>query len=1199
MKTVSTYLRAFKRDGLIACLVLGLMALPSVVHAQALSGITGTVVDQAGLVIDGVQVTATNVATGVASRTTTSKAGTYAITDLIPGAYNVKFEKTGFQPTIHKGVTIEVSRNLTVDTALVAGGLEETLEVTAPVVALETEQPETGWTVERKVFEALPIDVTYGSDIGDRGRQIDALLSVVPGVNGGSFSHRINGGVDFQNEVVFDGIPVAQAETQGLQANINPPYEMVSEARVLGSVFSAQYGLGQGVASYRFASGTNQFHGDVFELARNDALDAAGHTPNEPGKADRDKRHNFGATLSGPVMLPGLYNGKDKTFFHVSVEWFKEHQPVQGRISVPTDAMKAGDFSAFPLPIFVPSTGLIPGCTPGAAPGQQFPGNRIPANCISQVSKSVLSLIPSPAFAGVQNNLASQISDSPIDETNWGFSLDHRLTQTQSLHLSFWHHTWNQPYCCDNNAYFSNELTGAKDEPRLGKGLFATYSNVFSDHLSMTMGFGYMREVNNELNQFLGYSFPGVAASRTFPTIQFGGNFSPTNWGAGTGGEYYSNNNKLGLSFANNFLYIRGRHTFNFGVEARRSSQLDQECQTCGAQVNFSNTTTANPGNLNNTGSAFASFLLGTVDSANRQFILPMDLSNFYVAPYLQDNFKISRRLTMDVGLRWDIMVPFTEKNDTVVFFDPTQPNPGAIDPRTNQALLGAVNKLGDSGYRRADIHWNQLSPRLGFVYSLNDKTVLLSGVAVNHLDTGAYEFGTNKVAVNYGGLLTGTFNSPSFGTAVPGYGQWDGNPIPNPPARPFGPTLGNGLNVSMFSKDAGRAAYVTSWNAGFQRELPWNMLLSMSYVGNRAVHLPARLNPMKQLDPTILNTLCAGHPNDCVLGQAWTSPAAQAVLKAQGFGFCNGYYTPYCNYASDRGTSSILRDALRPFPQYNAVTNNFETNGTAFYNAMQASMQKRFSNGLSFLVAYTLSKSLASVDSGFSTFNGNALNKFNQAAEFAPSNNDHRHYVNLSGVYELPIARGSSGLKKNLLSGWQLSATATYYTGNPEGIQANGSPLGTGNRGNYDPNVPLNLDWSRARNQGGDVMFNSPLPSDSTPFDIFNIAAFSSPGRYAIGNSPRNIAALHRDWSKFENVALGKHFFFGSVNAELRIEFFNVFNRSGSCDINTNVDDPDHFGLSNGTRIRDANGRVIGVHFDPCQDQTPRKGQAFVKISF
>jgi hypothetical protein len=1190
-----------RRPGLTAWLALALLALAPSVRAQALSGLSGTVSDQAGLVMDGVQVTVTNTATGVVSRTTTGNAGSYAVTGLIPGTYMVKFEKAGFQSTVHKGVTIEVSRNATVDAALVAGGLEETLEVAAPVIAMETDQPETGWTVERKVFEELPIDVTYGSDIGDRGRQIDALLSLVPGVNGGSFSHRINGGVDFQNEVVFDGVPVAQAETQGLQANINPPYEMVSEARVLGSVFSAQYGLGQGVASYRFASGANQFHGDAFELLRNDALDAAGHTPNEPGKPDRDKRHNFGFTLSGPVIIPGVYNGRDKTFFHFSSEWFREHQPVQGRIAVPTDAMKQGDFSAFPQLIYVPAGGLVPGCVPGAAPGQPFPGNRIPSSCFSQISRGILPLIPGPQFPGFDRNLASQIADSPINETNWGFSLDHQLTATQSLHLSFWRHTWNQPYCCDNNALFANELTGAKDEPRLGKGLFATYQNVFNDHLSMTVGFGYMREQNNELNQHLGFSFPGVLESRTFPTVQFDGNFSPNNWGAGAGGEYYSNNNKLGLSFANNWLYVRGRHTLNFGFEARRSSQDDQECQSCGAQINFSSRNTANPAALDNTGSAFASFLLGVADSANRQFVLPLSLQNFYLAPYIQDNFRVGSRLTVDFGVRWDIMVPFTEKGDNVVFFDRTLPNPGAIDPRTNQPLLGALNKLGASGYQRADIDWHQFSPRLGLVYKLNDKTVLLSGVAINHLDTGAFEFGTNKVAVNYGGLLTGTFDAPSIGTAVPGYGQWDSRPIPNPPALPFSSTLGNGHDVNEFARDAGRAAYVTSWNAGFQRELPWNMLLSVSYVGNRAVHLPGRLNPPKQLDPNILGELCTGHPNDCVTGKAWTSAEAQAVLKQRGFAQCNGLYTPYCDFINDRGSSASLRDALRPFPQFNSTTNNFETNGTAFYNALQTSAQKRFSNGLSFLVAYTLSKSIANVDSGFSTFNANALNKFNQRAEWAASNNDHRHYLNLSGVYELPIGKGSSGLKKNLLAGWQLSATAFYFSGSPHngGVGANGSPLGTGNRANYDPNVPLNLDWKRARNNGGDVMFPSPLPGEATPFDIFNIAAFSSPGRYGIGNSPRNIDGLVRDWSKTENVALGKHLYFGKVSGELRIEFFNVFNRSGTCDVSANVDDRDHFGLVNGARIRDASGRVIGVHFDPCQDQTPRKGQAYVKISF
>jgi hypothetical protein len=1200
-----TRIRVAFRRRLIACLAIGFVGVSSLLHAQSLSGITGTVTDQAGLAVEEAEVTATNDATGVVRSTTTSSAGVYSITDLIPGTYTVRFSKAGFQPTVHSGVRTEVSRRVSVDARLQAGGVQETIEVTAPAISLETSQPEVGWTLEKKVLEELPLNL---DTVGDRGRQIDAMLTLVPGVTGDAFSHRINGGADMQNEIVFEGVPVAQSETQGFQSNINPPYEMVEEFRVVGSTFSTQYGLGMGAVTYKFASGTNEFHGTGFEILRNEALNAVGHAPIEAGKKDKDRRHNFGGSLSGPIIIPGLYNGRDKTFFHATAEWFRLNQPVSGRISVPTAAMKRGDFSAFPQPIFVPDRRfLVPGCTPGAPSGQQFPGNRIPENCFSTISRGVLGLIPDPTGGGFDRNASSQITNQPTRQTNWGFSLDHRLTAGQSLHFSFWRNSWNQPYCCDNDAFYTNELTGLKDEPRIGKGLFATYSNIFSNRLVMTAGFGYLREMNNEFNLFLGTAFPGAANSESFPAVGWTGNYSPTGWGAADG-ETASLNNKLGLSFANNWLYTTGRHTLNWGFEARRSSQTSQECRGCSGRFGFSSNSTADANDLDNTGSAFASFLLGIVDTASRGFTPLKYFTNFYVAPYIQDDFKLNSNLTISAGLRWDIMRPFLERDDQFVFMDPTRPNPGAIDPRTGQPLLGAITKLGDcagcTGFRRAPINWTQFSPRLGMVYKLNDKTVLSTGVAVTHLNGGTFEFGTNKAANDYSGLLAGTYSSPDGNQTIPGYGQWEGNLLPAPSAPPFGPTIANGQGVKTFSND-GRSPYSTAWTAGIQRELPWSLLFAATYVGNRTIHLPSYANPENQLDPKFLD-LCST-PSGCVLERPWTSPEAQAVLQNLGYAQCNGFFTPYCDFINDKGSSTGLVNALRPFPQYLGSRNNFETNGTSFYNAIQASLQRRFQGGLGFLLAYTLSRSMQSGDdSGFSTFNGQALNKFNPRAEWTVGDNDKRHSVVISGVYELPI-RPQGALAKNIVGGWQLSGTLFYDSGSPKDLGASGSPLLSGNRPNYDPNVPLDLNWGNAtdgyrsqKDKDGNFFFPAPLPSDATPFDVFNIAAFSSPGRSRLGNAPRRINGLTRGWRAVENLALSKRLYAGNrVSAQLRIEFFNVFNRTGTCDVNTNVDDRDHFALSNASRIRDGQDRVIGVHFDPCQERTPRRGQVFMKIDF
>ncbi len=1209
--TVPSSFRLRDPDGMHRfCIAVGLAVLcallvfsPARLHGQSLAGIGGTVVDQAGAVVTDAKVTATNDATGVPSHAGTSSAGAYTITDLNPGTYTVKVEKPGFEISVTKNVVVETSKRTTVDVTMTPGALTTTVEVKAEAVALETNDPETGSTFESKLLEELPAEI--GGGVGDRDRQIDQFLFLTPGVQGGAFEHRINGGVSFQNEVLFNGVPALQAETQGFQSNINPPYEMVSEFRVLTSTFSAQYGLAQGVASYRFASGTNTLHGDVFEILRNDFFDAKGANPPLDASGNRmtpvDKHHNYGFSVGGPIYLPKVYDGRNKTFFHTSVDWYRLNTAVNGNVSVPTPAMKTGDFSAFPQTIYIPQSGLILGCTPGAPAGSPFPGNMIPANCISATAASVLPLIPDPApgRTGFSDNLPSQITNIPTRQTNWGFSIDHNITGRQALHGSFWRDKWNEPFCCDNGALFSNELSGLKTEPRLGTGLFLTYSNAISTQLVMTAGIGWMGEINNEFNTHPGVSFPAVQGGTVFPTITFSGQTSPTSWGAGGAGETFSINRKLGISFSNNWLYNHGRHTLNFGFEARRAFQNDHECQNCGGGFNFANATTSDGVNLDTTGSSFASFLLGDVDSASRQFAFETKLRNFYLSPYLQDDIKITPRFTLNAGLRWDILWPFAtvpvkgQPADTIVFFNPNAANTSAISVANGQALPGAASLLGTCsncvGYSRAPVDLRQFSPRLGFAYELNNKTVIMAGYALNHLTGGTYEFGNNKVAVQYGSLLAGLFNVPSNGTNVAAFGQWDNNPVPVPPATPFSPGLVNGtgsLTLFGFTK-SGRAPYVQNWNFGIQRELPRNMLVTAAYVGNRGVHLPSALDAPNQLDPGFL-------PLGNQLGVAWTDPTSQPILQAAGFGQSGGFFTPYVNFINDYGSGATLAQALRPFPMYHTIVNDFDLTGDSRYDALQAQAQKRFTGGLSFLIAYTLSRAMTNAESGFSTFQafGTPLNKFNKRAEWSIAGFDQTHILSVSGIYELPIGPGKPFLNhggllaKNLLGGWQLGGIFQYATGSPFGISASGSPLLNtlvGNRADLVPGAKIDVNWNN---------YYKGLP-------VFNIAAFTDPGRWVPGNSPRNIAALRNPFNGNENIGLGKRFFLGErVSAELRMDYFNVLNRMQVCgNGNTDTSVSDGSPSSGGTFGLD-NTSTLGT-FNPCQGNTPRRGQLYLKINF
>ena len=1263
-----------------------LFSSPPRLHAQALSGIQGTVTDESGAVVPGATVTATNYATGVASHAVTSSVGTYTITDLIPGTYTVKIEKANFQAWVSKNVIVEAgARQASVDPVLKPGIATESIVVEASPITLETSTPDVGTVIETKIVDEVPVGVGSIGGVGGRGRQIDSYLFLAPGVTGGQFSHRINGGVDFQNEILFNGVAVPQAETQGFQSNINPPFEMVSEIRVLSSVFSAQYGLAQGVASYQFASGTNTLHGDAFDIIRNNYFDAPGAAAQRDANGNKitpnDKEHNFGFSVGGPVYLPKVYNGKDKTFFHLSIDWYRLQSPQGGpTFTVPTAQMKQGDFSDPSLSnfthIFVPGDFVAPaGCLNGGAPpvpGQQWVGDKIPQACWSQAAQKYIALVPDPTLPGpgsyaAGNNINNQLTNIATRENRWGFSIDHHLTDRQNLHGTFWRNKYHTPAPLDDGSVLfsaTSPISGLKNEPRLGTGLFLTYSNAISSNLVVTAGMGWMGEINNEISADLGgfpSGAPGVVNSNTSPYIQINDvNFSNVALGdAGSSGigETNSINRKLGLSLLNNWLWVRGRHTLNFGADIRRTLQDDHECIGCAGKLVFSSNSTADPNNIGTTGIAFASFLLGQIDSAVRQFSSETKLRNLYVGPYIQDNIKVTSRLTVDVGLRWDILKPFTttavkgQPANTVVFFSPGIPNTGAIstvkDSHGNFApLSGAAALLGTcascAGFNSANIHWRNFSPRLGVAYKLNNKMVVLAGYSVNHLDGGAYEYGNNKIANQYGQFLNGFFDVFSSSTNVPNGGSWDSNALASPPPAPFSPSLRNTLGFNFFSRDPGPYPYVQQWNFGVQRELPQNFLLSVSYVGNRAVHLPSMMNPINQLDPRYLAQFCPtgnhrdpscllspNNPNNDANGTSvnnWNSIPSQAALQSLGFGsvtygttpgpgvvVCPAnssgagttgtFSVPYQAFACDWGLGFDVRQALLTYPQFSAsescggLCNPYDMNGSSLYNALQVQGQKRFSNGLSFLVSYTLSRNFSNTDSGFASFNFGSLNRFNQKSEWTVSNNDQTHVLTIAPVYELPLGPGKKFLNhggvvaKNIIGGWQMSGVFTYASGTPFNVSSgfDGDPLLNGfNRANLVPGVPISVNWNN---------YYKSSPSFFVP--VFTQSAFASSG-FAPGNEPRNVTQLRNPFSGSENVGLTKRFFFGErVSADLRMEFFNVLNRMqvcGSGSTNTNVDSNP---LTGGRNAGLPSRLGVVARGNVCQGNSPRRGEAYFRIRF
>lgn len=1142
------------------------------VWGQANAGVTGTVTDSTGAVVPDANVTVTNEGTSVSSKSTTSSSGTYSVTGLTPGSYTITVEKTGFKKAVNNHVNVEVTVTSTINVSLSNGVVTDTVQVEAESIALNTTSPQMGSTIEPVVVKSLPVEVS------GRGRQVDALQFLAPGTTGDTFSHRIGGGVDFEQEILYNGVPAPQPETEGYTTNFNPPYEMVSEFRVERSTFSAQFGLGQGALTYQMASGTNKYHGDLFEINRNSLFDSVGYF-NGPywggtNKVPTDHENNYGFTIGGPISIPKLYNGKDRTFGHYSQEWYKQNNENTDSNTVPTALQKTGNFSDYVdstgklIPIFDPLTGL------------PFPGNIIPATRISPTSASLLQFLPDPNRPGLDSNRTFAPFINPHIQHVWGFTVDQVLTPSQSIHYSQWRNSFSN-YSFDGTpardfVTAPNPLNSQKFEPALGSGFLLTYNNTLTPSLVMTAGFGWIGEINNQFNQ-TNYNFPAVQAGVIPANITFDGQHAPVNWGT-DGAWLQSINRKLGIAIVNNYLWTRGRHTFNIGLDFRRSYQDDNEEQTAGGRFQFSQRTTANPADTSNSsGSSFASYLLGLPDSANRSNSQELRLRNFAFSPYIQDDIKITPKLTVNLGLRWDIQVPFTEVNNRVVFFD-------ADNPGTNPAaggIPGAANQLGTGagqvGWNRADIHWTHFGPRLGFAYQINNKTVVQAGFSVAFLNGGAYEYGTNKVAVNYGNLLVGSFTRGSTGGTSSSYGSWDKNLLPNPTATPFNRSLGVGTQINALSRNDGYAPYSQQWNLNVQRQLPFDMFVTAAWVGNRVIHLPSQLNVPNQLDPKYF-----------ALGSDLQLSFADGSAQAK------GYALPYPNFVTDFGGSATVAQSLTPFPQYSYIYNNFEGSGTTYYQGLQVQAEKRFTNGLSFLAGYTLSRLWDNTSSGFGSFTAAALNKYNQKPEWAVSGSDEPNTLKMSGTYELPIGPGkkyftNKGVTGQVLGGWQVGWILDYEAGTAFGVTESGNPYP--GQPNGAPTVSLRPDRNasvklRTANYGDIKKTLRSSGSPSAP--VFATNAFTqTPSQYVLGNSIRNYSELRDPAQYNENANVRKHFYFGErFQGILQFDYFNLFNR-------TILNGPDT-NLSNSTF-----GQITNLNSNNTRGPSNRQGQVQFRLEF
>lgn len=1103
--------------------------------AQSFTGaITGAVRDPSGAAVSGARVVATEQRSNVSTETVSDAEGAYTFAALRSGVYRLEVEAPGFRKLVRAGIEVRVNDRLRVDLELALGAVNESIHVTGLAPLVESESGAIGTVIDNKKIIDIPLNTRNPFQL--------ALLSpgVVPSPNFGnafnsSANFIINGNRGNVSEMMIDGITNSvPAANPILVIAMFPSPDALEEFKVQTNGYAAEFGRsGGGLINMVIKSGTNQFHGVVYEFLRNSRLDANDFFANRAGRPIGPfKRNQFGFSLGGPIV-------RDRAFFFINYEGLRERSRNQVQGATPTQLERNGDFSqsrqlvggnCVPVQLFDPwTTRANPA---GGFIRDPIPGNVIPASRLDRVGRTVATYFPPPtssgaACTGINNFFSDKVLQSDANQMDikldWAPGTKNKYTAGLA-----WRTRLDTPPNHYGNVADTRIVTGDRMP---SKNLRLEYNRTHSPTLLIQGRFGITRfERINDTNAPEGFSltelgFPAALERQMtrplgFPVFNFAGYL-----GMGRASTFLD---QAGTSYtwAGSVTKMAGRHAVKAGVEYRINQSLEGVGVDSSGNFGFDRAFTQGP-NPNapavDRGHAIAGLLLG-VPSSGQVGIMPKVLtSNPYMGLYVQDDFKLTSKLTLNLGLRWELEKGRSERFNQLSFFDFDAPSPLASATGI-PTLRGGLRFVGVDGNprRQFDTDWNNLAPRFSFAYSLHSQTVLRGGYGVFFLP---FIGAASGWASGINGFLsfTSMANSPD-GLRV---GDTLSNPFPNGLDLPQAPAAGLMTNIGQDFGASGRdgavdrsnrVAYSQQWNLNVQRELPGKLSVELAYVGNKGAKLADgplghQINQLTREQLALGTRLQESVPNPFQRFVKTGPLSRPTVTRAQ---------------------------LMRPYPQFQGVYNFRPSSGSSIYHAFQARLDKRFSNGLTVLAAFTGGKLIEDTSQtvGFLGPAPTHQDVYNRRASRSVASQDVSRRLVISYIYDLPIGRGkrignSMGRAADLILGnWQINGIVTLSTGVPLAIATQQNNSQSFSATQY-PNV-----------DGRDARLSSDRPLGEKLARWFDTSVFSQPAPFTFGNGPRVMPALRRDGIRSWDFSVFKNFpVRESVRVEFRAEFFNFTN--------------------------------------------------------